>query len=45
MADPVFYKREPGAAAEVRARIDELERLHAAAFSRWEELEALRPKG
>jgi ATP-binding cassette subfamily F protein uup len=45
MADPVFYKREQGAAAEVKARIDVLERLHAAAFARWEELEALRQKG
>jgi ATP-binding cassette subfamily F protein uup len=45
MADPAFYQRERGAAAEVKARIDVLERLHAAAFARWEELEALRPKG
>jgi ATP-binding cassette subfamily F protein uup len=45
MADPVFYQRERGAAAEAKARLDELEFLHASAFARWEELEALRPKG
>jgi ATP-binding cassette subfamily F protein uup len=45
MADPVFYQRERGAAAEAKARLDELELLHASAFARWEELEALRPKG
>ncbi len=45
MADPVFYQRERGAAAEVKARLDELEHLHATAFARWEELEAVRAKG
>ena len=45
MADPVFYQRERGAAAEVKARLDELERLHATAFARWEELEGVRAKG
>ena len=45
MADPVFYQRERGAAAEVKARLDELELRHASAFARWEELEALRPRG
>ena len=45
MADPVFYQRERGAAAEVKARLDELRVLHAAAFARWEELEALRSEG
>jgi ATP-binding cassette subfamily F protein uup len=44
MADPVFYQRERGAAAEVKARLDELERLHATAFARWEELEGVRPQ-
>jgi ATP-binding cassette subfamily F protein uup len=42
MADPVFYQRERGAAAEVKARLDELEHLHATAFARWEELEGVR---
>jgi ATP-binding cassette subfamily F protein uup len=45
MADPVFYQRERGAAAEVKARLDELERLHATAFARWEELEGVRARG
>ncbi|WP_043587266.1 ATP-binding cassette domain-containing protein [Geminisphaera colitermitum] len=41
LADPVFYQREPGAAAAVRVRLEEIEVEHAAAFARWEELEAL----
>jgi ATP-binding cassette subfamily F protein uup len=45
LADPVFYQRERSAAGSVKARLDELERKHATAFARWEELEALRPKG
>jgi ATP-binding cassette subfamily F protein uup len=45
MADPVFYQRERDAAAVVKGRLDELERLHAAAFARWEELEGVRAKG
>jgi ATP-binding cassette subfamily F protein uup len=44
LADPVFYQRERSAAAVVKARLDELDRKHATAFARWEELEALRPK-
>jgi ATP-binding cassette subfamily F protein uup len=44
LADPVFYQRERSAAAVVKARLDDLERKHAGAFARWEELEALRPK-
>jgi ATP-binding cassette subfamily F protein uup len=45
LADPVFYQRERSAAAEVKARLDVLERQHAIAFARWEELGAARPKG
>jgi ATP-binding cassette subfamily F protein uup len=45
MADPVFYQQERGAAADVKARLDELERRHAIAFARWEELEAIRTRG
>ena len=45
LADPVFYQRERSAAAEVKARLDELARQHAAAFARWEELEAVRAGG
>lgn len=42
MADPVFYQKERSAAAAVKAQLDDLERRHAVAFSRWEELEAIR---
>ncbi len=42
LADPVFYQKERAAAAAVKARLDELDRQHATAFARWEELEALR---
>ena len=45
LADPVFYQRERSAAAEVKARLDELDRQHADAFARWEELEAVRAGG
>jgi len=38
----VFYQKERAAAAAVKARLDELDRQHATAFARWEELEALR---
>jgi len=44
LADPVFYQRERSAAAQVKARLDELDRQHAAALARWEELEAARTK-
>jgi ATP-binding cassette subfamily F protein uup len=44
LADPVFYQRERSAAALVKARLDELDRRHATALARWEELEALRTK-
>jgi len=44
LADPVFYQRERSAAAQVKARLDELDRQHAAALARWEELEAMRTK-
>jgi ABC transport system ATP-binding/permease protein len=39
LADPAFYKGEPGKFAEVKARLDTLEAEHATAFARWEELE------
>ncbi|HTQ29672.1 MAG TPA: ATP-binding cassette domain-containing protein [Opitutaceae bacterium] len=42
LADPVFYQREKNAAGQVKARLDELDRQHAAALARWEELETLR---
>jgi ATP-binding cassette subfamily F protein uup len=40
LADPAFYKREPDAFAGAKARLEEIEREHAAAFARWEQLEA-----
>jgi ABC transport system ATP-binding/permease protein len=42
LADPVFYQKERSAAAGVKLRLDELERRHAVAQARWEELEAVR---
>ena len=44
MADPVFYQQERSAAAAVHVRLDELERQHAVAQARWEELEAVRTR-
>jgi ATP-binding cassette subfamily F protein uup len=44
LADPVFYQRERSAAAQVKAQLDELDRQHAAALARWEELESVRTK-
>ena len=40
LADPNFYKNEAARFAEVKARLETVEREHAAAFARWEELEA-----
>ncbi|HSY52819.1 MAG TPA: ATP-binding cassette domain-containing protein, partial [Opitutaceae bacterium] len=45
LADPVFYQGERSAAALVKARLDELDRQHAIALARWEELESVRTKG
>ena len=42
LSDPAFYKNEPGKFAEVKTRLDAIEREHAVAFARWEELEAAR---
>ncbi len=40
LADPAFYKAAGARFAEVRARLETVEHEHAAAFARWEELEA-----
>jgi ATP-binding cassette subfamily F protein uup len=40
LADPAFYKAQAAKFAEVKARLETVEREHAAAFSRWEELES-----
>jgi ATP-binding cassette subfamily F protein uup len=40
LADPAFYKREPAAFTQARARLETIEREHGTAFARWEELEA-----
>jgi ATP-binding cassette subfamily F protein uup len=42
LADPAFYKREPGAFSTVKGRLDALEAELAAALTRWEELETIR---
>jgi ATP-binding cassette subfamily F protein uup len=42
LADPALYKRDPAAFAQAKARLEENEREHSAAFARWEALEALR---
>jgi ATP-binding cassette subfamily F protein uup len=42
LADPAFYKREPGAFSTVKERLDALELDLAAALARWEELETIR---
>jgi len=41
MADPAFYRRDGEAIAEVKAQLDALEQELAAAYERWEALEAL----
>ncbi|MBA4138151.1 MAG: ABC transporter ATP-binding protein [Opitutus sp.] len=40
LSDPLFYKTAGAKFAEVKTRLDAVEREHAAAFARWEELEA-----
>ena len=40
LADPAFYKKEPQKFSDVKGRLDVLERDHAVAFARWEELES-----
>ncbi|HET7535140.1 MAG TPA: ATP-binding cassette domain-containing protein, partial [Candidatus Didemnitutus sp.] len=40
LGDPTFYKSQAAKFAEVKARLETVEREHAAAFARWEELEA-----
>jgi ATP-binding cassette subfamily F protein uup len=42
LGDPAFYKSEPASFSKVKARLDAIEREHATAFARWEELEAAR---
>jgi ATP-binding cassette subfamily F protein uup len=41
MADPAFYRKEGAEIAEVRARLEALERELSLAYERWEALEAL----
>ncbi|MDQ5977792.1 MAG: transport system ATP-binding/permease protein, partial [Verrucomicrobiota bacterium] len=40
LADPSFYRSQAAKFAEVKARLETVEREHAAAFARWEELAA-----
>jgi ATP-binding cassette subfamily F protein uup len=42
LADPSFYKTQGAKFAEVKARLEIVEREHATAFARWEQLEAAR---
>ena len=42
LGDPLFYKTGGSKFAEVKNRLDTVEREHATAFARWEELEARR---
>ncbi len=41
MADPSFYRQDGGAIAEAKARLESIESELAAAYARWEELEAM----
>ncbi len=40
LADPAFYKNQAAKFAEVKARLETVEREHATALARWEELES-----
>jgi ATP-binding cassette subfamily F protein uup len=40
LADPAFYRKDGGAIAEARAKLEALERELGAVYARWEELEA-----
>jgi ATP-binding cassette subfamily F protein uup len=42
LADPAFYKKEAAKFAEVKKRLEMVEKDHAVAFARWEELEKSR---
>ncbi|MDI1249354.1 MAG: ATP-binding cassette domain-containing protein [Lacunisphaera sp.] len=42
LADPAFYKKHAAKFTEVKARLETVEKEHATAFARWEELEAAR---
>ncbi len=45
LADPTFYRKEAAKFAEVKQRLETVEREHATAFARWEELEAAKNGG
>jgi len=42
MADPAFYRQEPGELVKAKSRLQALEKDVAAAYQRWTELESLR---
>jgi len=42
MADPAFYRESGKKVVEYRSRLEELEKAAAAAYARWDELEALK---
>ncbi len=45
LGDPVLYKKDPQAFQAAKGRLEEVEEAHAAAYARWEELEALQAGG
>ena len=45
LSDPAFYKTQAAKFAEVKERLDTVEREYAAAFARWEELDAAKNAG
>ncbi len=45
LGDVSIYRRDPNGAVAAKARLDEIEREHATAFARWEELEAVKNAG
>jgi len=45
LADPAFYRKQAAKFTEVKARLETVEKEHATAFARWEELEAARNGG
>ncbi|MBI2498148.1 MAG: ABC transporter ATP-binding protein, partial [Opitutae bacterium] len=42
LADPAFYRKQAAKFAGVKARLETVGKEHAAAFARWEDLEAAR---
>jgi ATP-binding cassette subfamily F protein uup len=45
LADPAFYQQDKLVVNKAKSRVDELEKLIASAYQRWEELESVRNAG